>query len=127
MAAWLVHAYTAGGLLCAFLATRATVDGDHRLALLWLWLQVVIVNAAVLCALAGLVVVPIRYIYPSRSPILQRWTNGLGAVWAVLVLALPWTYSEVPGGLLWASWIVPLHYIGLSLLLEGRRRGWLPA
>ena len=35
-AAWLVHLFTASGVVIAFLALEATWRGDWRLALLWL-------------------------------------------------------------------------------------------
>ena len=40
--AWLVHLYTATGLILALLATRAVIDFNYRAAFFWLWLQVVI-------------------------------------------------------------------------------------
>ena len=42
IAAWLVHLYTASGLVLALLATRAVIDYNYRAAFFWLWLQVVI-------------------------------------------------------------------------------------
>lgn len=42
VAAWLVHAYTASGAVCAFLAIIAAIDHDLRRAFAWLILQVVI-------------------------------------------------------------------------------------
>jgi phosphatidylcholine synthase len=42
IAAWLVHAYTASGVVLAFLAARAVIDFNYRAAFFWLWLQVVI-------------------------------------------------------------------------------------
>jgi phosphatidylcholine synthase len=42
VAAWLVHAYTASGAVCAFLALIAALDHDLRRAFGWLILQVVI-------------------------------------------------------------------------------------
>ena len=42
IAAWLVHAYTASGLVLALLAARAVIDFDYRAAFFWLWLQVLI-------------------------------------------------------------------------------------
>ena len=41
-AAWLVHAYTASGIVLAFLAARAVIDFDYRTAFFWLWVQVVV-------------------------------------------------------------------------------------
>jgi phosphatidylcholine synthase len=42
VAAWLVHLYTASGLVLAFLATLAVIEGDYRSAFLYLWLQVAV-------------------------------------------------------------------------------------
>jgi phosphatidylcholine synthase len=42
------------------------------------------VNAASCSGFAAMVFVPIRYIYPSRTPILPRTTNLLGAVWGAM-------------------------------------------
>jgi phosphatidylcholine synthase len=42
VAAWLVHLYTASGVVFAFLAARAVIDFDYRTAFLWLALQVVV-------------------------------------------------------------------------------------
>jgi phosphatidylcholine synthase len=42
IAAWLVHAYTASGIVLAFLATRAVFVEDYRAAFLWLALQVAV-------------------------------------------------------------------------------------
>lgn len=39
---YLVHAYTAAGLLCAVLATDAILDGDYRLAFVWMIVAVAI-------------------------------------------------------------------------------------
>lgn len=41
-AAWLVHAYTASGVVFAFLAARAVIDFDYRTAFFWLALQIVV-------------------------------------------------------------------------------------
>ncbi len=42
VAAWLVHAYTASGVVCAFLAATAIFQYQYRNAFFWLALQVVI-------------------------------------------------------------------------------------
>lgn len=41
-AAWLVHLYTASGIVLAFLAARAVIDFDYRTAFFWLSIQVVV-------------------------------------------------------------------------------------
>jgi phosphatidylcholine synthase len=42
IAAWLVHLYTASGVVLALLAARAVIDLNFRAAFFWLWLQVVV-------------------------------------------------------------------------------------
>ena len=80
------------------------------------------VNAAILIALAVMVFVPIRYIYPSRTPIWQLPTNVLGVVWGALMLVMLWQYPASSRTVLIASLIFPVYYVGLSLWLEARRR-----
>ena len=52
------------------------------------------VNAAILAVFAVLVFVPIRYVYPSRTPAWSVVTNVAGAMWAGLLLLMLW---QVPG------------------------------
>jgi len=52
-------------------------------------------NAAILLALAVLVFVPIRYLYPSRTPVLMWPTNILGAIWGVLMVVMLWQYPAI--------------------------------
>jgi phosphatidylcholine synthase len=78
-------------------------------------------NAFLLIALAGLVFVPMKYIYPSRSPYFRVVTNALGALWAVCVLYLVYRLPDAPRLLVFASLIFPAYYTALSLWLEFRR------
>jgi phosphatidylcholine synthase len=77
-------------------------------------------NAIILVALAMLVFVPIRYIYPSRTKTLQVPTLLLGASWAAIftwmIVRLPSTDGPLP----WLSLIFPAWYVALSLWLHGR-------
>jgi phosphatidylcholine synthase len=79
------------------------------------------VNAAVLLGLALLVFVPIRYIYPSRTAVLQPLTLALGVIWAVLMLAMIWQLPAVSPFVFWGSLVFPAYYIALSLALQFRR------
>lgn len=80
------------------------------------------VNAAVLLALAILVFVPVRYVYPSRSPVLRSLTIGLGIVWGVFLVIMLWLMPAIPPIVFWMSLIFPLYYAALSLVLDQRRR-----
>ena len=75
------------------------------------------VNGMVLLILAVLVFVPIRYIYPSRTPVLQWPTNILGVIWGVLMLVMLWQYPAVSRSVLLASLVFPAYYVALSLAL----------
>lgn len=221
-ASWLVHLYTASGIVLAFLAAQAIVDFDYRTAFFWLWVQVFVdatdgllarrlrvreripwfdgskldditdyltyvfvpalfvwrgalvptawalpvaaaillssaygfnrtdaktanhfftgfpsywnvvtfyllvagwgstVNAAILVIFAVLVFVPIRYLYPSRTPAFRVVTNGAGAVWAALMLLMLWQYPAVSRPVFLVSLAYPAYYMLLSLALHFR-------
>jgi phosphatidylcholine synthase len=89
---------------------------------LWLARTPPAVNAAILLFLAVMVFVPIRYIYPSRTPTLRPLTNLLGAAWGVLMLLMLWQAPDVTPAVFWVSLIFPVYYAVLSLVLEFSRR-----
>jgi phosphatidylcholine synthase len=222
-AAWLAHAYTASGVVLAFLAARDVVEHEYRNAFFWLYLQVFVdatdgvlarrarvsqvvpwfngaklddivdyltyvfvpallvwrailvpdawtlpvaaamllssafgfnredaktsdhfftgfpsywnivvfyllvaglppaVNAAILLLLAVLVFVPIKYVYPSRTPLYQRLTVALGSMWGVLMIVMLWQYPLVSPAVFWLSLLFPAYYTALSLFLQFRR------
>jgi phosphatidylcholine synthase len=75
------------------------------------------VNAMVLLGLALLVFVPIRYLYPSRTPRWRGVTLALGIVWGIVMLAMVWQLPVVSRVLLWTSFVCPLDYAILSLAI----------
>jgi len=85
------------------------------------------INAAVLLAFAVLVFVRIGYVYPSRTPALQRTTLALMLVWAVLLLLLIVWLPAPPRWLLFASLVFPVYYAALSFTLHARRPRAVPA
>jgi phosphatidylcholine synthase len=221
--AWLVHLYTASGLVLALFATRAVIDSNYRAAFFWLWLQVVIdatdgvlarrarvaeripwfdgsklddvvdylayvfvpallvwramlvpnswimwiaaaillssgygfsrkdaktadhfftgfpsywnivtfyllvaglsstTNAAILLTLVVLVFIPMRYVYPSRTPVLRLFTNVVAGIWAALMLLMLWQYPAISRTLVWVSLAFPVYYFALSIWLNGIR------
>ena len=80
------------------------------------------VNASILLALAVLVFVPIRYLYPSRMTAWQGPTVVLGSIWGVAMLVMLWQRPNHPPFLFWGSLIFPVYYVVLSLLVQFRRR-----
>ena len=79
-------------------------------------------NAGILLVLAALVFVPIRYLYPSRTPVLKGVTLTLGTAWGLLMLLMLWWMPGVPRLVYWLSLIFPVYYVTLSLALEMKRR-----
>jgi phosphatidylcholine synthase len=78
------------------------------------------VNAIVLLVLAVMVFVPIRYLYPSRTPVAALPTNVLGAIWGVLMLVMLWQYPAVSRSVFVASLIFPIYYLALSMWVHVR-------
>lgn len=79
-------------------------------------------NAAVLIALAILVFVPLRYVYPSRTRTLSGLTTVLGVVWALMLSWILWRLPEVNRPLVLLSAFFPAYYFVLSLWLDRRSR-----
>ena len=79
-------------------------------------------NAAVVLLFSVAVFVPIRYLYPSRTPVLRPLTIGFGLAWGAAVL---WSIAHlmtVPRALVVVSLAFPVYYVGLSLALHVRRQ-----
>jgi phosphatidylcholine synthase len=79
------------------------------------------INAFLIIILSILIFVPVRYIYPSRSPRFRTQTNLLGVLWGVALLLIIYRLPEPPATLVFASLAYPAYYICLSLWLELRR------
>jgi phosphatidylcholine synthase len=80
-----------------------------------------VVNALVLIALAVFVFVPIRYLYPSRTPTLRALTVALGIAWGITLLVMVWQLPAISAPLLWGSLAFPIYYVVLSLVVGWRR------
>jgi len=81
------------------------------------------VNGFLIIALAILVFVPVKYIYPSRSPRFRAQTNILGALWGCAVLYAIYRLDNPPTVVLFVSLTFPAYYTALSLWLEVRGLG----
>jgi phosphatidylcholine synthase len=79
------------------------------------------INAFLIIALSILVFVPIKYVYPSRTPRFRSQINVLGVLWGGAVLYLIYQLPNPSRVLLFASLLFPAYYMALSLWLEYRR------
>jgi phosphatidylcholine synthase len=80
------------------------------------------INAFLVMILSFLVFVPIRYVYPSRSPVQRSLTVGLGALWGMLILLIIYQLPEPDPKVIFASLVFPAYYTVVSLWLEAQRR-----
>ncbi|HEY7318272.1 MAG TPA: CDP-diacylglycerol O-phosphatidyltransferase [Candidatus Binatia bacterium] len=79
------------------------------------------INAFTIIFLSVLVFVPIKYIYPSRSPQVRLLTNALGSLWGLAVMIIIYLLPEPPRSILFVSLLFPAYYTLLSLGLALRR------
>jgi phosphatidylcholine synthase len=78
-------------------------------------------TVAILCFFALMTFVPARYLYPTHRGRLNRWTNQLGAIWAILLIWIVWYLPEAgtedgeqARQLTLVSLFFPIYYLGLS-------------
>ena len=79
------------------------------------------VNGFAIIILSLLVFIPVKYIYPSRSPLLRVWTNSFGSLWGIAIVLIIYWLPEPPRVLIFASLAFPAYYALLSFWLEYRR------
>ena len=78
------------------------------------------INGFSIIILSILVFIPLKYVYPSRSPSYRVLTNSLGILWAVSVLFIMYLLPEPPRYLIFASLAFPAYYTFLSFWLQFR-------
>jgi len=80
------------------------------------------VNAALLILCAVGVFIPVRYLYPSRTPILKPLNIALGLVWATLLLVALYRYPEGHESVVLLSFFYIIYYFVFSIWLTLWRR-----
>ncbi|NQU25080.1 MAG: hypothetical protein HQ567_27655 [Candidatus Nealsonbacteria bacterium] len=80
-------------------------------------------NLAIVGLLIVLVFVPVKYLYPSRTPHFQKCTIALTSAWGVMIVAIIWQLPEPWPWLVHASLLYVAYYFAMSLFLtfQGRR------
>jgi phosphatidylcholine synthase len=77
-------------------------------------------NLRIVLGLGGLVFVPLKYIYPSRTREWQRRTLALTGLWALMVAGMIFQLPEPSPWLVKLSWVYIAYYLGASLWLNRR-------
>ncbi len=78
-------------------------------------------NGTIVAVLAFFVFVPLRYLYPSRTPSFRLPTILLGLVWLGMLLILLYQLPSPSGFILVLSLFYPLYYTLISFYLDARR------
>jgi phosphatidylcholine synthase len=73
------------------------------------------INLSITVLLTALVFVPIKYVYPSRTRMLQKLTMTLSCLWGVVNIIVLIQYPQHDPRLIWASLLFAVYYTGLSL------------
>jgi phosphatidylcholine synthase len=79
-------------------------------------------NGLILLGFCALIFWRVRYVYPSRTPVLRGLTMALSAAWTAVVLAMVLMLPAVPPALVLGSFFFPIYYVFLSAALHARRR-----
>ncbi len=79
-------------------------------------------NLAVVGLLIVLVFVPIKYVYPSRTPQWRKCTLILTSIWGMMLIAIIWQLPHPSPWLVRVSLLYVAYYFGLSLFLMFRPR-----
>ena len=78
------------------------------------------INAFLLLAFSALVFVPIKYLYPSRSPVLRGLTVTLGSIWGAMVLGIIYQLPQPHALLVYGSLTFPAYYLLISFWRSAR-------
>ena len=75
-------------------------------------------NAVFIIFASIMVLVPIRYVYPGRTPTLRPLTVGLGLLWGVAIGIILWQLPHPSPPLVAWSLVYPAYYTALSFALH---------
>lgn len=72
----------------------------------------------ILLVFALVTLLPIKFLYPTRTDFLRPLTLTLGAIFTLQLIALMYYFDESPVILIYSSFIFPFYYFGLSFYLN---------
>ncbi len=75
------------------------------------------VNLAIIAVLAVGVIIPIKYLYPSRTPFLRPLNIALSVLWACILIAAMFRYPNGHVPLLYLSLAYVGYYFAMSIVL----------
>ncbi len=81
-----------------------------------------VINSAVLIFLGVLVFIPLKWLYPSRTPELKKTTLILSAFYFLIVLYMLIMLTQTPDWIVILSLFYPIYYIGASVYYGNIRK-----
>ncbi len=78
-------------------------------------------SSVVVLFLAAMVLTPVKLVYPSRTPALQKTTLLLSVPYVVLLGVMLFYFRETPAWLVYLSLYYPLYYVVISFYLAKDR------
>ncbi len=91
-----------------------------NIVVLYIYLLQLPVQAAsfILIAFAVTTVLPVKFIYPSKTKHRKQLTLSLGAVYVVQLVIIIILFDRSPQWLIYSSFIFPFYYFGMSFYLQ---------
>lgn len=80
------------------------------------------VNSAVMILLALMILVPIKFIYPSRTKLFRKSTIILSVPYAAIVFYMLIYLHDTPPWLILASFYYPVYYVAVSVIADRRNK-----
>lgn len=75
-------------------------------------------SSAILLVFALGTVIPVKFIYPTRTPYMKQATIILGTIFFLQLILLLYLFNESPVFLIYSSFLFPVYYFGLSFYLN---------
>jgi len=77
--------------------------------------------SGILLMFAFVTFLPVKFLYPTRTPFLRPLTIGLGTLFTLQFIALMYYFDESAPWLIYTSFLFPFYYFGLSFYLNLKR------
>lgn len=78
----------------------------------------VVFSSGILLMFTLVTFLPVKFLYPTRTPFLRPLTLLLGTVFVLQLIALMYFFDNSPVLLIYSSFIFPFYYFGLSFYLN---------
>ncbi|MDR8393129.1 CDP-alcohol phosphatidyltransferase family protein [Aliifodinibius sp. S!AR15-10] len=117
--------------ILGFSNTRAKTSDDFFLGFPSYWNIVVLYlflldlpltfSSAVLLLFAAATLIPVKFIYPTKTVHFKTLTILLGSLFFLQLLLLLYLFDESPPLLIYSSFLFPVYYFGLSFYLNVKK------